>query len=412
MLLVIKEEKKEEIKEEKLSLEELYQLIEEIKKDEEEYQKIVQERKENRLKNNSEIKVGNKFIFLSAILLATHITNSTFLLKNPFRNNKLFMSPQKQKEILAELEEKLDIQIPLEEQENYILLNSVFSNDNLTLEEQKEIFNLLPLLNDNENINKQALYSTLENLKIDYTSRPDIIDNSVVGLYFFPLHSINIYVSKEEDKNKDILNHEKIHSIYTNGLNIAIPRFLCEGMTELLENEYFSKTPFLELSSYIYEVNFVKLLCELTGEDIILKAYTTGNANYIYDKLDSIYGSKGDAKEIITKIDEIFAHYFDTSYSFSKEELKNLLTSLENYYVEEDKETLKGLNEYGYLKYDKRIKNSAFYYYENLLLSATYEDRYSKYLDYLDTVGTLEKAYFSSELKEKLLKEDSKILRK
>ena len=286
---------------------------------------------------------------------------------------------------------------------------SIFNNKNLTEEQQLEIFNLLPLLSDNENINKESFYNTLENLKIKYINRPDYMEDTITGTYFFPLHNISIYVSEEDDKNDEILNHEKIHSLYTNIKNFTIPHFLCEGMTELLKNEYFSNHPFSELYSYIYETTFVKLICELVGSDIVLEAYTTGNTNLIYDKLDSIYGSPGDSESIISKIDEILDKYYDFDYSFSKEELKNLIIDLEKYFIDTESEKLDGLTSYGYLLYDDRIIDHAFYYYENILLTSTYGDRYSKYTKFLDDVGILKKAYFSEDLKKSLIEDEKKL---
>lgn len=395
---------------EKLSLEELYQLMDEIKKDEEEYTKIVQARKDRRSKlneNKSAVLFQRLPFFITFIAVLAFLANATAK-KNPFRKAKLVMPKSEQEKIINDLEEKLGITIPEEEAENYILLNSIFNNNNLTEEQQLETFNLIPLLSENDYINKEAFYNTLENLEIDYKDRPDFIEDSIIGTYFFPLRNISIYVAEEDDENDEILNHEKIHSIYTNINNFTLPRFLCEGMTELLKNEYFSNHPYSELRSYIYETTFVKLICELVGEDKVLEAYSTGNMDLIYDKLDSIYGLPGDSKKIITKIDEIFEKYYDLDYSFSKDDLKNLIVQLENYFVKTESEELEGLTDFGYLIYDSRIINNAFYYYENLLLTSTCDNRYSEYTKFLDDVGILKKAYFSENLK-KSLSEKEKI---
>ena len=394
--------------EENLSIEELNELIEEIKKDEEEYAKVVAERKLRR-NNSIESFPLRKLIYFLSFYITVRAISSAFGVTNPFRNNKLILAEAKKKEIISELEDKFDTEIPLENEDNYILLSTVFSNDNLTDKEKNNMFGLIPLLADNSNINKEEFYKTLKNLDIEYTDRPDFMSDTVVGVYFFPLHSINIYVDEKNSNSGEILNHEIIHSMYTNISNFAMPHFLCEGMTELLENEYFSETPFLEVNNYIYEVNFVKLLCELVGEDSVLEAYTTGNMEKIYNYLDNIYGTKGDAKSIILRIDEIFNKYFDSDFSFAKEELKELIKKLENYFIKTDEEKLIGISD-GYSNYDERIGKNAFYYYENILLTATYENRYFVYRDFLDNVGILQKAYFSKELKNSL--DNEKVLLK
>lgn len=399
---------------EKLSIDELYQLIDEIKKDEEEYAKIVQERKEKRIKQNEQrnlILLQRLPYYLTFLAVATFLINITSK-KNPFKNSELIMSKAEQDKIIDELEKKLNIHISAEDSENYILLNSIFNNKNLTEQQKLETFNLLPLLADNDYINKESFYNTLQNLEIEYIERPDFLKDTVTGTYFFPLHNISIYVAEEDDENDEILNHEKIHSLYTNIKNFTMPHFLCEGMTELLKNEYFSDHPFTELRSYLYETTLVKLICELVGSDTVLESYTTGNVNIIYDKLDSIYGSPGDSEAIISKIDEILDKYYDFDYSFSKEELKSLIIKLERYFIKDKTEKLDGLTPYGYLLYDNRIINNAFYYYENLLLTSTCDNRFTEYTNYLDDVGILKKAYFSEELKKSLLENDKVFVKK
>ena len=315
---------------EKLSIDELYKLIDEIKKDEEEYKKIVQERKIRRTNHNKKVSIillRRLLYYITFLVVGTFLVNTTSK-KNPFKNTELVMSKEEQSRIINDLEKKLNIHISAEDAENYILLNSIFNNKNLTEEQQLETFDLLPLLSDNENIDKENFYDTLENLEIEYITRPEFLKDTIAGTYFFPLHSISIYVSEKDDKNDEILNHEKIHSLYTNIKNFAIPHFLCEGMTEILKNEYFSNHPFSELRCYIYETTLVKLICEILDPDTVLEAYTTGDMNLIYDKMDSIYGSPGDSKKIISKIDEILEKYYDPNYSFSKKELKDLIIKL------------------------------------------------------------------------------------
>ena len=62
---------------EKLSIDELYQLIDEIKKDEEEYVKIVQERKEKRIKQNEQ---RNLILLQRLPYYLTFLAVSTFLI--------------------------------------------------------------------------------------------------------------------------------------------------------------------------------------------------------------------------------------------------------------------------------------------------------------------------------------------
>ncbi len=384
---------------EKLSIEELYKLIDEIKKDEEEYKKIVQSRKEFR-EFDTTLHLPRIMAYLVIFAIAANTVKEKLFSFNPFHNNKLIMSEKDKKEIISELEEKLDIAINKADEDDYILLNAVFNNSNLTQDQKKEMFDLLPLIRDNDYIDKETFYDTLGNLKINYVERPDIFDEAVIGNYFFLTNSISIYLDRENDYNDEVLKHEKIHSLFTSDVSfITKCHFLTEGMTELLMNEYFGLTPFCEYENYVYEIALVKLLCELVGEDKVLEAYTKGSMTKIYNTLDSIYGNKGDSKELLTSLDEILDNYYNADYSFSKEELKMLIKKLENYFVDK-KEELLGLNEELPIEYDKRVKENAFYYYENLLLTATSNNHFADYSAFLRDVGILQKAYFSKELKE------------
>ena len=396
------------LEKEELSIEELYQLIEQIKKDEEEYKKIVQGRKEFR-NFDTTLHLPRIILFLLTFGIVVNYAKEKIIINNPFNNTKLTISDEKKDKILEEIEEKLNIKIPSEDIDNYILLSAVFDNQNLSLEQKYDMFDLLPILRDNELINKEIFFNTLKTLKINYTERPEFYDESTIGNYFFLTNSISIYIEKEQDKNDEVLKHEKIHSLFVrNNLLDDTLHFLTEGMTELLMNEYYGTHPFVEYENYIYEISLVKMLCEMTGEDKVLEAFTTGKTSIIYNSLDSIYGNKGDSKELLKKLDEIFDNYYEFDYKVSYEKLEKLIKQLENYYVAEEKEELKGLTECGYLMYDKRIINHAFYYYENLLLTSACNNHYKEYSKYLFAVGILQKAYFSSQLKEKITREDSK----
>ena len=170
-------------------------------------------------------------------------------------------------------------------------------------------------------------------------------------------------------------------------------------MTELLNNEYFSDDPFLELSNYPFEVAAVRMLCELTSPDVVLKAYTLGDMKFISEDL---------AKKCASSIEE------------ADEALNNLDLTLQAFKSFDDDEMKKARGYFAeatvyfdkvITKIDKKDDRRVSYFYNIILLLDMFSDMpYDDYVDDLVEHGYDEKAYFSSKLKDEIAQSKEKVL--
>lgn len=270
---------------------------------------------------------------------------------------------------------------------NYLLLNAIHCNDNLTDDEKEFCCQFIDMFNDNPYLDKERVYHSLLNLDISYKNRPYIYEDSVEGVYIDKFKSIGIFVN---DPDKAVLGHEVIHCICAN--DGCLPTFFVEGMTELLANEYFSDSPFIEFKHYPFEIYAVKMLCDTAGSDVVLKAYTTGNMNLIYEALASYSGTVDDAKKAIGIFEKLFLFLDGKSENldFNNDEMTNDLF----FY----------LNSVANSKYGDNTEEFNFdrssYYYNQILFLNIFESKSKDAISAdLEELGVFCKPYFSSRLK-------------
>lgn len=270
---------------------------------------------------------------------------------------------------------------------NYLLLNAIHCNENLTDDEKNFCCQFIDMFNDNPYLDKERVYHSLLNLDISYKNRPYIYEDSVEGVYIDKFKSIGIFVN---DPDKAVLGHEVIHCICAN--DGCLPTFFVEGMTELLANEYFSESPFIEFKNYPFEIYAVKMLCDTAGSDIVLKAYTTGDMNLIYEALASYSGTVDDAKKAIGIFEKLFL-FLDgknENLDFNNDEMTNDLF----FY----------LNSVANAKYGDNTEEFNFdrssYYYNQILFLNIFESKSKDAISAdLEELGVFCKPYFSSKLK-------------
>lgn len=270
---------------------------------------------------------------------------------------------------------------------NYLLLNAIHCNDNLTDDEKEFCCGFIDMFNDNPYLDKERVYHSLLNLDISYKNRPYIYDDSVEGVYIDKFKSIGIFV---DDPDKAVLGHEVIHCICAN--DGCLPTFFVEGMTELLANEYFSDSPFIEFKNYPFEIYAVKMLCDTAGSDVVLKAYTTGDMNLIYEALASYSGTLDDAKKAIGIFEKLFLFLDGKSenLNFNNDEMTNDLF----FY----------LNNVANAKYGDNTEEFNFdrssYYYNQILFLNIFDSKSKDAISAdLEELGVFCKPYFSSKLK-------------
>ena len=308
-----------------------------------------------------------------------------FDMDNMFLGSDVCVSDARVKSVMKELCE-LGYAVEYDNM-NYLLLNAIHCNENLTDDEKDFCCGFIDMFNDNPYLDKERVYHSLLNLDISYKNRPYIYDDSVEGVYIDKFKSIGIFV---DDPDKAVLGHEVIHCICAN--DGCLPTFFVEGMTELLANEYFSDSPFIEFKNYPFEIYAVKMLCDTAGSDVVLKAYTTGDMNLIYEALASYSGTVDDAKKAIGIFEKLFLFLDGKSenLNFNNDEMTNDLF----FY----------LNNVANAKYGDNTEEFNFdrssYYYNQILFLNIFDSKSKDAISAdLEELGVFCKPYFSSKLK-------------
>ncbi len=385
-----------------MSIEELNKLIDEIEWINEDYKRIRLKRKEERVFNKKkETKKIKRNIIASCCIplsLVGLINLYLFLEKeinNPYRNNNLKITEEKALKIKSKIEQDLNIIIENNQIEEYLLLNAILENNNLT-DKQKTTTctKLINIIEDNPYIDKEYAYNSLLNVNIQYKERPTYKKKEVVGEYNnerilnYTYNDILIYNTDYEN----VLEHELIHCLLLTPKNDIFPCFITEGITELINDEYFSNNPYIELECYPFEILVIKMLCEITTEDIILKTYTTGNINILYNELLKI--DRNTSPEKLIQELELLLNDFKENNKININQVKKLHNQLLKYFI--------------YSKKLNQEKNSkVFSSYLKLFDCLKEKDPYYNYVKIIEENGYISKSYFNKDLtsnKEKNLK--------
>ena len=300
-----------------------------------------------------------------------------------YRDNIYYHSELKlSDEELKELEEEVSTALgqPVKEKDNAIIIGAAIENDNLTETEKETIYQFTDLLNDNPYLDKTNAYNNFEKLDIIYDSEADY-GKDVMGVYIN--YDNEITIIKESDDKGTIL-HELVHCTYSNNNFHKLPRFLNEGMTELLTNEYFMENPFIEETSYPFEITMVKILCEIVGPDKVLETYSTGDIKILEEALAEKTGL-AEPHELIENMESVLNSY-EEDKKVDKEKLNDINSFLDKYYSEVDKSSM---------DYELYI------YYKHIINYLGTDSPELGYIYDLMLDGYYVKPYFSSKLKEK-----------
>ena len=314
-------------------------------------------------------------LFLSKNELRERFTNN-----NIYKNNQLLISAEEKNELLQLLEENGIINTITND--NFLILNAVIENPNLTAEEKTFLYQFQDLLEENPYLNKEKVYEALRNVDIIYSQREKNLNEEVVGIYILQNNQIKIF---SDNKKKETIIHELIHCIYTNNNT----------------NEYFSEQPFIEETSYPFEIAMIKILCNMVGSDNFLYYYSTGDITPIKKELEKSF-SKKDTNIFLKKIENLFID-FETEKRVKEDDLKQILKITDNFFLKKIQE-----NESLYEEY---------IYYRGELECMTQEEPYLRHLFYQATEECINKAFFSRKLKKKyqnstLAKEKNMVYRK
>lgn len=263
-----------------------------------------------------------------------------------------------------------------------LFMNSIYNNKNLTSEDKHVFYGFYSLLKDIQGMDRDYAYEALGNVKVKRVERDSDTSSNTLGDYSYQTKTINIY---EEDPDNDILLHEGIHCIFNNAKTASLPKHFTEGMTELLVNEYFSEDHFFEKTSYPYQTSYVKMLCELVGSDTVLNSFVNGDFDIILNEMDKYNKTEFSSHKILNIYEDIY---------------ENCDGKSECIYSNEDRwkayEYIRSI----YNKAHPKGENYKDFNYLYELSASPFEESASDfYKDYIFYYGILEKAYFSSELK-------------
>lgn len=348
-----------------MNIEELTKLIEEIEITNQEYQKIIKKRKEKRQRKKLLNKQKKLYFTLGCFLSILGIIKIRELkqmidnkVNNIYQENTLKISQEEIKQIQSKIEKNLNIILNDEDFDEYFLLNAIIENKYLT-EDEKQLISteIINIIEDDPYINKENAYHSLLNVNITNMEKPFYIKNNVVGRYVYKdildCYKNEIYIY--DNTYVDVLEHELIHCLLISDENRYCPRFLKEGLTEQLTNEYFSQDYDMELFCYPYEVLAIKILNELVTANTVLETYTTGNMNLIYNKLLELDPSI-DAKAFMKDIDQILEKNAN-NIKISEQELDDLENKCKQYFLFRNNEVNKVIFKY-YLELFNTLKES------------------------------------------------------
>lgn len=267
------------------------------------------------------------------------------------------------------------------------VLSSLDYNQNITTEEKNKIYRLQDLINENPYLDKLSAFYALENLKIEYNSpRPSNMKDNVVASYTLDNDTINVYGSMENTTD-DVLLHEVVHALFFNKKTINLPQYFREGMTELLVDEYISSNPYIEDISYPFEVNMIKILCELVGEDKVLQAFSLGDMNIIKNELIK-NTSEEYTDEFLNNLDNVFISY-ENDRQIDNDKFNQITSYLDSYFnmIKENNDT-------------KKYNN--YLYYRGIMQLFNSDYPIELYNIYIDNYTYPKEIYFSQKLKNNL----------
>lgn len=295
----------------------------------------------------------------------------------------LLSSEKDVERIIEKLEKRLNIEIEDSKKDEYLLLNAIDINSNLEEKVKNVFYGYHSIVEECIYMNREAAYESLSTVSIEYKERDENIQKSTLGDYSYVDKKINIY---EDDSENSVLLHEGIHCMFYNNQTEKLPKSFTEGVTELLTKEYFSIDPFYIQRKYPYEVAYIKMLCEIVGTNLVLKAYSIGDFTLITDYMDQ-YNSTGiSSKEILQMYEDAFEKIEDKS----------------NINLPIDKNIVLNVLDKIYMGIHPELKEYKAYKYISRLTMCIYEkDPLKFYSDFIKENGILQKAYFSNELQAK-----------
>ena len=214
-----------------------------------------------------------------------------------------------------------------EEKKAYTLYYSLITNDNFTDKEKHDLRVYINYVKDNKYYDYEKMYDKLLNIVIkrdvNFVEEYPQIENSVYfqGTADYDKNMISLGKGKD---GEDSLLHELCHMD-----NNTLPKWYEEGMTDLISEEYGCKGT----TSYNFQKNVIRLLCEIIGKDkgtnILFKTKATGDFNILKDELLNSGVPKELCDELFELLDEY--HLKEVYNGFSNE-----IYEMDNFRIDEE----------------------------------------------------------------------------
>lgn len=277
--------------------------------------------------------------------------------------------------------------------EDYLLLYAILENEKLEESYKSYFYNMLDLIAENPYLDKEHSYESLIKLETKDCEREENVSNLTIAAYASYSNTIKFYSNKNF---RHSMFHEAIHAIIDIKY-FKIPKFFLEGVTELLYKEYFSNDPYGDENAYSYQMYAVKYICELVGKDKVLEAYSTNDMNIVYEALAEITGTKEEARQELEFLDNLISDRKNDERIIYKDiNIEWHLNKLDNYrvkYLEKHiGDNLKAANLY----YNFEMLNVIF---SDMPVNADISVA-NRTKEIIDSTGVMEKAYFSTKLRE------------
>lgn len=227
------------------------------------------------------------------------IVSSDFVTNYKIIKSERFLTKESLKDIISSLKNS-----DIDDKKVYLLYYSILSNESLNDRDKQKLGCLIQYFLDNKYLDKEYVYNKLNSV-IKKENDPNMVGK--LGFYRVNDNSITI---KSDSYYDCAFSHEILHSEdkSIDSLNYSNYSWLLEGMTTILDYEYFDK----DISyTYTLQTAFVRILCEIVGSDILFETRATGNINTlvkalidkgldkaeIYDLFENVENAKTDDKE-------------------------------------------------------------------------------------------------------------------
>ncbi len=344
-------------------------------------------------------RVTKKIMFFSLVailimLIKEKKDNEIVFYENDVFENRTLTLSEKEIETIEENLKKLGVRTFAKgETEDFILLNALYENENLTEEERKYLTRYHAMIADNPYLNREYVYYVLSNLDIQYKENSSE-QEEIVGRFFKDTLTIENY-----DFEESTTSHEVTHAIHSK-YSKYLPNFFKESVTELLRSEYgYESADFLGYA-YFPCVPFVKVLCEMVGADPVLKAYTLGDMNILYNEMAKVAGSVEEAKSFLIDFERVSQQRYSSGQPVQMEPEKQEMDTIYEKYAKKvlERDEKENTCHYEFLKYNWNLFTTIFQEKDfEFFYGFSDFDKYE--LQILEN-GIARKAYFSSILKE------------